>query len=350
MAKSQLKPFAQGVRWKNGAWRYRVPRWVDPITRQKLFDGRSEVTLGANMADAAQRYSELMRELEGGISTIRTIGELMDRYAAEVIPLKAPATRKNNLISISRLRPVFGAMLPHEFESHHAFKYRDIRRETPTSANRDIEVLSHLFSKAIEWGLLRNDQHPIRGLRIKNPTQTRDRYVSNPELEAALELANPFLCAYVRLKVALGLRKADMLRLELRNASADGITVKPSKTASTSGKSTVYTWNDERQAAWESAKAMRPKRVASITYLFCTRSGDPYIKEDGTTSGFDSIFRRWIDKCLEKGVIGERFTENDLRAKVASDSQDLEQARRRLSHTSATTTRRHYARKPERAD
>ncbi|MFS1526239.1 tyrosine-type recombinase/integrase [Microbulbifer sp. 2304DJ12-6] len=344
------RPFAKGVRWKNGAWRYRVPRWLDAATRQRIFDGKVEFTLGRTIADAAQRYSEIMQELDSEAPSINTMSDLMDRYISEVAPLKAPATRRSNLISLKRLRAVFGHMPPGEVESHQVFKYRDLRRSTPTSANRDLEVLSHLFSKAIEWGVLRNDQHPMRGLRIKNPGRTRKRYVTDEELDAALPYANTFLQAYVRLKMTLGARKADMLRLELRSKTAEGIKVQPTKTAESSGKVTVYKLTPEREAAWKAALAIRPQRVSNITYLFCTRKGNPYIDEEGNTSGFDSIFRRWIDKVIKEGVIQERFTENDLRAKVASDSEDMEQARRRLSHTSASTTRRHYHRKPEEAD
>lgn len=344
------KPFASGVRWKNGAWRYRVPRWVDESTRKRLFDGKQEYRLAKNMADAALRYAEIMRELEGGLSTITTISDLIDRYAAEVVPLKAPATRRNNNISLARLRAVFGNMHVADFESPHAFQYRDKRRDTPTAANRDLEVLSHLFSKAIEWGVIKNEQHPIRGLRIKNTVKGTDRYVTDQELEAASACASAFILAYVSLKVTLGLRKSDMLRLKLTDAKEDGIHAKPAKTANTSGKKVIYTWTPARRTAWEMCLAVRPKRVTHLSYLFCTRRGDPYIKEDGTTSGFDSIFRRWVDQALTQGLVGERFTENSLRAKVASDSEDLEQARRRMAHTTAATTRRFYRRKPEQAD
>jgi hypothetical protein len=39
-----------------------------------------------------------------------------------------------------------------------------------------------------------------------------------------------------------------------------------------------------------------PRPVGSI-WLFCTRKGQPYIKWDGQTSGFDSIWQRRITKA-----------------------------------------------------
>ena len=40
----------------------------------------------------------------------------------------------------------------------------------------------------------------------------------------------------------------------------------------------------------------------------------------------------------------ERFRENDIRAKAASDADDLHAAQKLLAHESAATTQRHYRR------
>lgn len=346
MAKrSVTKSFAKGVRWNDGAWRYRVPAWVDEKTRNRIFDGKKEYKLGATQYDAAQEYARCMRKLEGGISAIITMDDLISRYTAEVVPLKAPATQKNNLISLPRLKAVFGELEPGEFQSPYVYQYRDKYRKHPTSANHDLEVLSHLFSKAIEWGVISNDQHPMRGLRYKFEKKARDRYVEDWELAQALEVASPFLKAYVALKTALGLRKGDMLRLKLSDKKADGIYALNTKT----GKKTIYDLTPEREAAWRECLAVRPKRRTHFELLFCTRDGKPYIAADGTTSGFDSVWQRFMRKALADTDLTERFTEHDLRAKVGSDSDSDEEARTRLGHASTATTRKIYRRKGERA-
>lgn len=336
-----MKPFAQGVRWKCGAWRYRVPRWIDDATCARLFAGKREVTLGATVAEASAEYARIQQAL-GTNRHASTMGDLMDRYLSDVVPRKKPATQRSNVASIARLRAVFGQIPPAQFESPWAFQYRDRNRHRATTANRDIEVLSHLFSMAIEWGVIANEAHPLRGLRIKQPVKARTRYVSDSELATAIALASPFLQAYIRLKLALGLRKADMLRLRLDDAGPDGIRATHTKT----GKGTVYAWTDERRAAWQAAVKVRPKHFPRL--LFLTRQGESYVAEDGTTSGFDSIWQRFMGKVVAAGV--ERFTEHDLRAKVATDSPDLETARKRLGHKSATVTRAIYDRKDELAE
>jgi hypothetical protein len=50
------------------------------------------------------------------------------------------------------------------------------------------------------------------------------------------------------------------------------------------------------------------------------------------------------------GQSGSGRRAQDLRAKVATDSPDLETARKRLGHTTASTTKAMYDRKDEWAD
>ena len=51
-------------------------------------------------------------------------------------------------------------------------------------------------------------------------------------------------------------------------------------------------------------------------------------------------------KALEKGVLSERFTDHDIRAKTGSDT-DIDHAASLLAHLDAKTTQRHYRRKAE---
>jgi integrase len=48
-----------------------------------------------------------------------------------------------------------------------------------------------------------------------------------------------------------------------------------------------------------------------------------------------------------KNGLTESFTEHDLRAKTASDLENLEQAAQLLQHSSSSTTQRIYRRKPD---
>ena len=203
-------------------------------------------------------------------------------------------------------------------------------------------MLSHAFTKAIEWGLCEN--HPIKGKVRKFSTPPRRRYVEDWEIVEVLKVASPFIRSYIRLKLLTGLRRGDMLSIKMSDLKEEGIHVTPRKTANGSGKRLIIEWSDELRGAIEEIKALR-KKIYSI-WLFHTNRGQPYIKEDATANGFDSIWKRFMNKAIEKTALKERFTEHDLRAKVASDA-GAEHARLLLGHANIEITERIYRRKAE---
>ncbi len=158
--------------------------------------------------------------------------------------------------------------------------------------------------------------------------------------------AVPVVQAYLRLKMATGLRQGDILRLTVSDLKDDGVHVTPGKTAGTTAKAVVFTWTEELRAAVAQAKDARP---ALSPFLFCTRRGAGYMNEaTGRAPGWKSIWQRFQDRIAEAAPGVERFTEHDLRAKVGSDAPTLDRAQQLLTHADAATTKRVYRRKVER--
>lgn len=327
------KGLPAGWRHKHGAYYYRPP-----VQLRDLWEGKTEYRLGKSLSEAYRVWADKL-EL---YSDIRTMGELLDRYALEIVPLKAPKTQHSNQISIRKLKAVFGAMPIEAVKPKHVYQYRDIRgKQGTTAANRDIEVLSHSFTKAIEWGFCEN--HPIKGKVRKFSTPPRRRYVEDWEVQEALKVASPFIAAYIRIKLLTGIRRGDLLSLKLSDLKDDGIHVEPKKTAQTTGKRIIIEWSDDLRDAIEEAENLR-KKVLSI-WLFHTHKGQPYIKANGNANGFDSIWQRFMAKALRNTNLKERFTEHDLRAKVASDT-DVVHAQNLLGHSTPAMTEKAYRRKP----
>ena len=97
-------------------------------------------------------------------SLLRTMADLFERYRLEILPKKALETQKGNALSLKRLETVFGHMKPAHIKPRDVYGYRDKRgTKTEVGANRDLEVLSHVFTKAIEWGAV--DNNPCRDVR-----------------------------------------------------------------------------------------------------------------------------------------------------------------------------------------
>jgi integrase len=317
-------------RWRfiHNAFYYRVP-----TGEEALWDGKKQFRLGRNLAEAHKTFSERIAPFEN----VKTMAQLCDRYCAEIIPDKAPATQKSNLYSIQRIRRVFLNNPVMAIQPHHIYEYKNRTGQTESKkkANLDLEVLSHMFTKAIEWGA-RND-HPMTNKKVvKFSLQPRKRYVTDEELMSFASTLPLKWRLYVSLKVWTGRRKGELLRVRLSDLTEEGIRFHNNKQPY---DRFIVEWTPETRRIVQSISNL--KRPIASMYLFATRDGQPYIKPDGSTSGFDSIWQRYMRGALRDGIIAERFTEHDLRAKRASE-MSLEDAQILLRHTNPDTTRRHY--------
>jgi integrase len=250
------------------------------------------------------------------------------------------------------LRRVFGDMPLDALLPQHVYKYVD-KRGAPTAAKREVEILSHAFTMAVQWGDI--PRHPFRREIELEGSPPRDRYVEDWEVVECFQLSSKrrkgsvlAVQAYIRLKLLTGMARGDLLRLEpAKQFKEDGIHVQRNKTKRSTGKRTIYEWTDELRKAVEMAMEARPNPDAKT--LFCNRDGESYVDGDtGTAKGWDSLWQGFMTRVLKDTKVTVRFTEHDLRAKVASDADTLERARALMAHIDARLTQRIYRRKPER--
>jgi integrase len=345
------------LRWRltHGAYYYQVPPGLE-----HLWDNKKTFRLGTKLHEAYQVWSTRL----GHITEAKTINQLLDRYALEVIPKKAAASQISNQNQIQMLRKVFGSQPLLPFPPKLVYQYvdkRSVKKTDPDTgkvtggriaAHREIELLSHAYTKAVEWGYI--DRHPFKSEIRLTGEAPRDRYVEDWEIIEVLSL-EPFrasgsvlmIQAYLRIKLLTGMAQGDLLRLTEDNLKEDGIHNQRHKTKSSTGKRTIYEWSKELRNAV--AEAKKTKTHKTSPYLFCNREGACYINEaTGKAPGWKSMWQRFMQRVIEETKVTEHFTEHDLRAKVASDAQSLEHARSLLSHADSRTTDKIYRRKAER--
>lgn len=346
-------------RWRftRNAYYYQVPPG-----HEKQWDGKKTFRLGKSLTDASIAWANRV----GRTEKTETIDQLFDRYLIDVVPFKAAASQVKDRQYALILRPVFGHFKPHELQPHHIYKYVDKRSQKTTvteggrsktiggktSARREVALLSHVLTKAVEWGVIH--RHPFKGEVRLSGEKNRTRYVEDHEVQAALSLpcnrkrgSVAMVQGYIKLKLLTGMAKSDLLRLKETDLKADGIHNQRHKTAGTTGKKTIYEWTDELKKVIAEIKEVRPIDISP--FLFCTRLGEGYYDEKtGAASGWDSMWQRFMNKLIEEKKIEERFTDHDLRAKCASDAESLEHAQKLLAHSDSRTTKRIYRRKPER--
>ncbi|CAB3800453.1 hypothetical protein LMG28614_05178 [Paraburkholderia ultramafica] len=330
-------------RWRkfHGAYYYRVPNGLE-----SSWDGKKQFRLGGTLPEAYRVWADRL----GSIDDAKTVGDLLERYALEVVPKKEITTQAHNAVAIKRLRAVLGNMPLASIKPRHIYQYVD-KRSAKTAAKREIEVLSHAYTKAVEWGYL--DSHPFKGEVRLGGERPRTRYVEDWEIVECLSLQSRrksgsvlAIQAYARIKLLTGMRRGDLLRLTMSDLQDDGIHVTPGKTEGSTGKRLIIEWTDELRAAVATAKSVRP--VPLSPWLFCNRKGDCYFNQVGRAGGWDTMWRNFMDRVLEETQVKEHFTEHDLRAKCARDAETLEHARTLLAHADGKVTERIYRRKPER--
>ena len=297
---------------------------------------------------------------------MRDTGADVEGCAGDNRKSKSPCTRENKIRALPLLKKRFGRMRKGDFRPQHAYQYvarrRNMKTGAPavTAAHRELEVLCHAFTWAVMWGDLA--RHPIEEqLRFEGALapQARDRYVENWELKEALSLkplrkkGSVRMCqAYIRIKLRTGLRQTDLLLLRVVDCNEVGINVMASKTANSTRVKQTFTWLDEEgndtglRAAVDDALAARPIDIGP--WLFCTDEGGCYIDADTRKAhSFESVWHRFMDRVLKETKVTERFAERDLRAKVGSDLETIEQAQRLLGHADSRVTKKHYRRKPQ---
>lgn len=308
---------------KHGAYYYvsRENKWI------RLSEDKSlAFAKWAEIEGEIPRVSGSEKPLAGSMAA------LIDKYMIEIAPKKAKATYTGNLMEAKNLKEVFGKMLVLEIRPTHIAKYLDIRGlKAPIRANREISLLSHIFSYAMRWGQI--DKNPCLGV-AKHSEKGRDRYITDNEFESVKIIASDLIATVMDFAYITAMRRGDILKLRLDQITHEGIWVKQSKT----GSKQLYEWTNGLIEVVDRAKSL--KRPIRGLYLFCTRQGQPY-----SDTGFKAMWNRVQVKWAESG--GNRFTFHDIRAKALTDAKRLGLDAQSLAGHSTAAMTDHYIKQRE---
>ena len=329
--KQAHKGLHSGWRWKDGAYRYRVPKG-----QEANWDNKTEFRLGKTLSEAHITFAGRVASFDGAI---QTFDQLFDRYVVEVIPEKSKRTQKDDRTSITKLKDMIGTNLVCNFWPVHAYQLRDhIKQEAVKGsgekyANRCMALLKHTLTKAIEWGVIQD--HPMTQSKFKMFPEAKSQLhiPTFDEVEEAIKLANPTLKAFVHMSCLTGLRITDILGIKLSDITPEKMTVRIGKTAKTFAKTIEFEMTRDLAEAITEARAIKPLSI----YLFHDRKGQSYLKEDRTFDGFHSMWSRFRLKLPKE----QRFSIRSLR-NLVGQQDDLETASERLGHASLATTKKFY--------
>lgn len=319
-------------RTNSPAW---LPKRVYPHGQQYLYHppAGKPIALGpiSDPGACLKRYGELVGDAG---KRPRTMGDVIDKYLAEVVITKAPRTQEDYRAYCAKLKHAFGVMIPDEIEITDLYDYHNARA-APVRANREITVLGVIYRHAIRWRAA--TQNPVNGF-LYAEERARERLVTSRERRLfARHYCPDWLRGYILLKYLTGRRQGEMLKLSAFSEKADGITFQILKKRRL--RTMTVTWTPKLRIVWEWIK--RLPRPENCSMLFWSQRG----KTRGqalSARGFKSAWQRAQASWTEAG--NETFWEHDIRAAASSKSKSDAEAQELMDHEDVRTTRRSYRR------
>lgn len=308
------------------------------LKRGRYYYGRNQAFLGDNLVDAFRAYGEREAAREGLRPSIWK--DLADLYVAKELQKKAPRTQTGYLADLSELRSTFDKAPLQAIIPAHIRGYLDSRmakkrskndesRPAPIRANREIALFSAIWNWGRDTGSLLFP-NPCDGVR-RHKEYGRDRYVTDDEFSAVWEAGDAVVRTAMELHLLTGQRPADVLKMTLADVRDGCLWLRQGKTR----KPLRVLQEGELGAVLARIKAQTfPKDCVVSLYLIRT--------EKGQRVTYDALFNRFEKARAAAGV---HFQLRDLRAKAATDLEDLALAQRLLGHSSRAMTERYVKRR-----
>lgn len=285
-----------------------------------------KINLGRDYGEAMRKWATLVNPAQ----EVGTVSSLIDWYLVNVAPKKAPKTYKLNLKEAERLKDGLGHIPYNQLKPHHVAKYRDARGEkAPVSANREKALLSHVYTKAMEQGMV--DFNPCRGVK-SNTEKPRERIIEDFEFHAVYGCAEKSIQRLMTLIYRTCQRPEDLIkagpasikRIEYEGRQLRVLRITQGKTGKTVD---IILAGDLEKLVDEHLCG----QTVWPTFVH-TRAGKKY-----SYSGLVAMFRRYVSK---QGITD--FGLYDLKGKGATDMLragiPIERIQQLLGHESITTT------------
>lgn len=297
---------------------------------------RHEEPLGSDYGLAIKRWAEIERAGAEKPAEVLTFRYVADRYRAEVVPTKAPATQKDNARELTQLIAFFDKPpCPLEsIEPKHVRLYLTKRGKTAKiRANREKALLSHIWNWARNQGYTAL-ANPCAG--IKGFTETgRDIYVEDEMFSAVWDAAGQPLRDAMDLAYLTGQRVADTLKMDERDVREGFLQVIQGKTGA------------KRRIQVSGELAILLARISARKAGLVVRSTRLVIGENGQPLTYSMLQGAFYRARETAGIEPKAFQFRDLRAKAGTDKADsagdIRQAQQQLGHTTVGMTE-HYVR------
>jgi len=182
---------------------------------------------------------------------------------------KAKLSHKRDTVSTAHLTSYFKDKYIYEITPQMIEKYKIARLEKvgPAAVNRELACLKHMYTKAIEWGYVK--ENPAKSIKLLKEPPGRLRYIGPEEVDNLLGACSDHLRPIVLTALNTGMRKGEIL--SLRWADVDLKNKKITVINSKNNESRIIPIN---QTLLHELKAL--SRKGKGEYLFSDNNDRPY--------------------------------------------------------------------------
>lgn len=286
------------------------PRKDGQVTYRYHPLGGKPVNLGTDKDAAIRR----VLDLNGRGDDAGTVGQLWRLYQktpdwARLAPsTQRVYTEQWRILAKGWERGIVAAIKPADV----ARWLRVARADAPTSANREVALLSNLFNLAVERGDI--ERNPCREVR-RNREEPRTRLVERKtELEPFVAWAlkrgdsATVLVSMAEFAALTGNRRAEFRTLHWPQVDEEIIRLTRAKQHGGREKRELVAISDALRAVLARVKALGDYNPMGAVFR-APRTGNPY-----SEAGFKAMWARLMAAALAEGVVAQRFTFHDLRA------------------------------------
>ncbi|WLH87872.1 tyrosine-type recombinase/integrase [Pseudomonas sp. FP453] len=342
---------------KTTAGRDLPPRMIQRCRKRKsgkiwigyYYDGRDaegnrkEIPLGSDLDDAKVEWAHLERKAVP--SPAHLMDRLFEEYEKKVMPKLTKGTQDDYQKGLRQLKKAFTGAPLDAMTPQVIAQYRDARK-AKVRANREIALLSTMFTFAREWGLT-DRANPCFGLR-RNKETPRDYYAGEIVWNAVYDQAPQELKDAMDLAYLTGQRPADVLKVATTDLNAGFLMVKQGKTSKKlrlrledegvqSGLSTFIDDLQERRAI----KGIKTSRL--ITNTSGLRMSQQMLRNRWDEARENAAIKAGADGDSALAALIRQFQFKDIRPKAASEIE-LGHASRLLGHSTEEMTKKVYRR------
>jgi integrase len=306
------------IRKLRGRWQAQVRRrGMKP--RCKSFDSKLEAEKWAR--DLEAKVDRFGAAPDTRILESTTLAELLERYQREVSPTKRGSVQEIQRIGVLRRHDIaYRTMVGLSPQDISAFRDERLRTVAPSTAVRELAILSHVLEVAIrDWGLplARNVVKLVRRPVIRNE---RSRRLTGDEEQRLLDGCDagqiPFLKTIVILAIETGMRRGEILGLKWSDISHNRRVITLAMTKNGSGREVPLSqrafqalseWKDIAEVGQSTVFPMKAGTLEQAWRRLLARSNVKALRfHDLRHEGVSRLFERGLNMIEVSSISGHK--------------------------------------------